>query len=60
MAEQIHLLIGGTPVAHDLPLNWAVQEQLDKGVIGRVNADGSAWEPEPEKPARRPAKSTDK
>ena len=57
MADQIHLLIGGEPVAHDLPLNWAVQEQLDKGVIGRVNADGSVWEPEPEKPARRTTKS---
>jgi hypothetical protein len=56
--EQIYLLIGGDPVAHDLPLNWAVQEQLDKGVIGRVNADGTPWEPE--RPARRTAKSVDK
>lgn len=56
MAEQIHLLIGGAPIVHDLPLHWAVQEQLDKGVIARVNADGTPWEPEPEKPARRPAK----
>lgn len=56
MAEQIHLLVGGVPVVHDLTLNWAVQDQLDKGVIGRVNADGTPWEPEPEKPARRPVK----
>lgn len=56
MADTAHLLVAGGVQEHDLPLHWAIQEQLDKGVIARVNPDGTPWEPEPEKPVRRPAK----
>lgn len=56
MADAILLLVAGGVQEHDLPLHWAIQEQLDKGVIARVNPDGTPWEPEPEKPVRRPAK----
>lgn len=56
MADTVYLLTAGGVQGHDLPLHWAIQEQLDKGVIARVNADGTPWEPEPEKPVRRTAK----
>ncbi|GIE35906.1 hypothetical protein Ait01nite_089510 [Actinoplanes italicus] len=48
MAETIYLQTAGGPVAHDLPLHWAIQEQLSKGYITRVNEDGTPWaEPAP-------------
>lgn len=51
----------GVVVKHDLPLPPGVQDRLGRGQLHRVNADGSPWEPEPEKPSRRtPAKSDDK
>jgi hypothetical protein len=47
--DVIYLKVAGGVQAHDLPLHWAIREQLDKGVIARANPDGSPWaEPDPE------------
>lgn len=43
MAETVHLRIAGGVQEYDLPLHWTIQEQLDKGLIARVNADGTPW-----------------
>lgn len=53
MAEIIYLQVaGGAVMPHDAPLHWAIQEQLDKGYVARVNEDGTPWTPPaPESPA---------
>jgi hypothetical protein len=50
VADTIHLRVaGGDVMPHRVPLHWAIQEQLDKGHVARVNEDGSPWtEPAPE------------
>jgi hypothetical protein len=58
-------IAGGSVQEHSLPLHWAVQGQLDKGYIARVNEDGSPWTepaPEPEEPLgpKEPAKNASK
>lgn len=49
----------GVVVEHDLPLPPGIQDRLNRGHIHRVNADGTFWEPEPAKPARRTAAKAD-
>jgi NACalpha-BTF3-like transcription factor len=55
VADIIYLQVaGGAVMPHDAPLHWAIQEQLDKGYVARVNEDGTPWvAPEPE-PAADP------
>lgn len=53
MAEQVRLLIGGQEVVHDLPLHWAVQEQVDKGVIGVAPDEAPAEKASPRKVTRK-------
>lgn len=51
VTDAIYLRVAGGVQAHDLPLHWAIREQLDKGLITRVNEDGTPWvapAPEPE------------
>lgn len=45
MAETIHVRgEGGAVIAMDLPLPEAIQERLTKGLLRRVNADGTPYE----------------
>ena len=56
MAEEVIYLVGeggGRARPHKLPLPDGVAQRLEKGVIRRVNEDGSPWVP-PE-PLKRPA-----
>ncbi len=55
MAETIHVRgEGGVIWEMDLPLPEGVAQRLASGVLTRVNADGSPFEPDPaqERPAR--------
>lgn len=56
MAEEVIYLVGeggGRARPHKLPLPDAVAQRVEKGVIRRVNEDGSPWVPEeaPTRPA---------
>jgi hypothetical protein len=58
MAETIHVRgEGGGIHAMDLPLPEAIAERLTKGLLTRVNADGSPYAPEG--PAKEPAGERD-
>lgn len=61
MAETIYLRgEGGGIHAMDLPLPEPIQERLTKGMLQRVNEDGSPYrEPEPTEPTE-PAKTASK
>ena len=65
MAQTIHLLgEGGGIHAMDLPLPEPIAERLAKGLLRRVNADGSLYDGPadgvPDLPAEAPAKSAAK
>lgn len=58
--ETIHVLTeSGTVQAMDLPLHESIQARMDRGVLRRVNEDGSPYEGEPElvKPAASASKA---
>lgn len=49
-AETIHVLTeGGVVYEMDLPLPEAIADRLGKGLITRVNEDGTPFEEKPEK-----------